>query len=287
MSAETPPFIVVEHGSRRIAIPRNEDYNETVEFMRRSFWQLEMIPPNCIVLTTMVPESNLGPFEVGWEVWRGAMPYITILKIDVVASMPTTDSRQSVLGCTDHTPIRLDPLPRPELMEIVAPHKAQHESIHVSDIQPRTSMTGINTLPFFAAEYNGRRVGIRRSADYDETIKSVRDAFPALAEISKSRISLAQVFVELGEGAVEVNRELWKDVLPLVKTMQVVVTNANVPVKPLVAPFKRRKTQDVDTVPEMSDLRITAPDTKSDMPKPRKISRIVSESSRARENEAE
>ncbi|KDN48390.1 hypothetical protein RSAG8_02982, partial [Rhizoctonia solani AG-8 WAC10335] len=92
-------------------------------------------------------------------------------------------------------------------------------------------MPGENTLPFFAAEYDGRRVSIRRTANYDETINSVRNAFPTLSEISRSRISLAQVFPELGEGAVELSRELWKDTLPLVKTMQVVVKNVDIPVK--------------------------------------------------------
>ncbi|KAL5637782.1 hypothetical protein ACGC1H_002146 [Rhizoctonia solani] len=121
-----------------------------------------------------------------------------------------------------------------------------------------------NTFPFFAAEYNGRRVGIRRSADYDETIKSVQNAFPALSEISQSRISLAQVFAELGEGAVEVNRDLWKDVLPLVKTMQVVVTNVDLPVEPMTLVFKRRKTQSPlhksKVIPDMEIPRIRPSD---------------------------
>ncbi|CAE6413061.1 unnamed protein product [Rhizoctonia solani] len=85
-------------------------------------------------------------------------------------------------------------------------------------------MPGDNALPFFAVEYDGRRVSIRRTVDYDQMIESVCKVFPALSKVSKGGLSFSQVFPELGEGAVEITCEMWKEAVPLVKTMRVVVT---------------------------------------------------------------
>ncbi|CAE6435307.1 unnamed protein product [Rhizoctonia solani] len=151
-------------------------------------------------------------------------------------------------------------------------------------VQPQTlagtsSMPGKESLPFFAVEYNCRRVGIRRSADYDGTINSVQNAFPELAEISKSRILLAQVFPELGTEAVEIGRELWKDVLPLVKTMQVVLTNVDLPEKPKPPSYKRQKTHGSDGPPKTSGLRILTPHETGFSPSPVNVRRVSSSDS--------
>ncbi|KDN48389.1 hypothetical protein RSAG8_02981, partial [Rhizoctonia solani AG-8 WAC10335] len=99
-----------------------------------------------------------------------------------------------------------------------------------------------NSLPFFAAEYENRRVSIRRTAEYDDMIHSLQRAFPSLSEIPASRISISQVFPELGAGAVEISREAWKDALAWVKTVQVIVSN---PEPDTVS--KKRKMESVET----------------------------------------
>ncbi|CAE7162323.1 unnamed protein product [Rhizoctonia solani] len=125
-------------------------------------------------------------------------------------------------------------------------------------------MPGQVALPFFAAEYSGRRISIRRTVDYDETISSVQKAFPVLSKVSTQRISLAQVFPELGDGGVEVSRELWKDILPLVKTMQVVVMDVDQSVKSQSTKSKKRKSHAADLAPANTALT-DAPDATVDL----------------------
>ncbi|CAE6443257.1 unnamed protein product [Rhizoctonia solani] len=94
-----------------------------------------------------------------------------------------------------------------------------------------------NYLPFFAAEYENRRVSIRRAADYDDTISCIQRAFPKLSEIAANRISIAQVFLELGNGMVEINRDTWKDALPWLRTVRVLISE----VTPESTVSKKRK----------------------------------------------
>ncbi|CAE7162330.1 unnamed protein product [Rhizoctonia solani] len=100
-----------------------------------------------------------------------------------------------------------------------------------------------NYLPFFAAEYENRRVSIRRAADYDDTISCIQRAFPKLSEIAANRISIAQVFLELGNGMVEINRDTWKDALPWLRTVRVLISE----VTPESTVSKKRKV--VEAVP--------------------------------------
>ncbi|CAE6507964.1 unnamed protein product [Rhizoctonia solani] len=77
-------------------------------------------------------------------------------------------------------------------------------------------------------------------------IGRVRQAFPGLSEVSASQISVAQVFPDLGDGLVEISRDMWKDVLPLVKTTRVVVSKNEAET---TAPKKKRKAQVLGTEP--------------------------------------
>ncbi|KAG8726202.1 hypothetical protein FRC11_000602 [Ceratobasidium sp. 423] len=133
-------------------------------------------------------------------------------------------------------------------------------------VDPNKMMPGGSSLPFFAAEYEGRRLSIRRTADYDvrfiplkitiahgsvltlpfilqDMINCVRRAFPNLSEVPASQVSVAQAFPELGEGLVEISREMWKDTLPLVKTTQVLVSKD----ASASSVSKKRKTQALET----------------------------------------
>ncbi|KEP47996.1 ubiquitin-like Rad60 SUMO-like protein [Rhizoctonia solani 123E] len=67
-------------------------------------------------------------------------------------------------------------------------------------------------LPFLAAEYQGRKVTIRRNPDYTETIASVKRAFSALHNTPPNQILLCARFEEFGDD-LQVTDELWSDLL--------------------------------------------------------------------------
>ncbi|KAL5637693.1 hypothetical protein ACGC1H_002083 [Rhizoctonia solani] len=67
-------------------------------------------------------------------------------------------------------------------------------------------------LPFLAAEYQGRKVTIRRNPDYQETIASVKRAFSALHNTPLNQILLCARFEEFGDD-LQVTDELWSDLL--------------------------------------------------------------------------
>ncbi|KAL5637783.1 hypothetical protein ACGC1H_002147 [Rhizoctonia solani] len=112
-------------------------------------------------------------------------------------------------------------------------------------------MSEATLLPFFAAEYDNRRVCIRRTADYDDTINYIRRAFPSLAQVAANQLSLTHVFPQLGEGSVEIGRDTWKDALPWVKTARIVVSEA-----PESVASKKRKaaTETISVVPSSSSI---------------------------------
>ncbi|KAJ1302340.1 hypothetical protein OPQ81_001155 [Rhizoctonia solani] len=68
-------------------------------------------------------------------------------------------------------------------------------------------------LPFLAAEYQGRKVTIRRNPDYQETIASVKRAFSTLNRTRPNQILLFARFEEFGDD-LQVTDELWSELLP-------------------------------------------------------------------------
>ncbi|CAE6413070.1 unnamed protein product [Rhizoctonia solani] len=89
MPAKDFPFIAIEYDGRRIAIPRDVDYKETIESVRRSFSKLSTVSSSHITLTAMFPEFEPGSVEVGPEAWRHALPRVTSLKVVVLPSKPS------------------------------------------------------------------------------------------------------------------------------------------------------------------------------------------------------
>ncbi|KAG8698761.1 hypothetical protein FRC11_014179, partial [Ceratobasidium sp. 423] len=83
-------------------------------------------------------------------------------------------------------------------------------------------------------------------------IDCVRRAFPGLSEVSASRVSVAQVFPELGEGLVEISRDMWKDVLSLVKITRVLVSKG--PLESTVLKKRRAQTVEKESGPATSTL---------------------------------
>ncbi|KAG9080402.1 hypothetical protein FRC06_006633 [Ceratobasidium sp. 370] len=79
------------------------------------------------------------------------------------------------------------------------------------------------TLPFFGATHKKRTIAIRRNADYDATIRSIQKAFSALAKTPASRIIISAVFSEYGSVSIEIGRDLWLDVLPRLKIVEISV----------------------------------------------------------------
>ncbi|ELU39353.1 rhamnogalacturonase B [Rhizoctonia solani AG-1 IA] len=77
-------------------------------------------------------------------------------------------------------------------------------------------------LTFLAAEYQGRKVTIRRNPEYQETIASVRRAFNSLSRTPASQILLFARFEEFGDD-LQVTEELWSDLLPRLMLVTVIL----------------------------------------------------------------
>ncbi|KAG8723331.1 hypothetical protein FRC09_003775 [Ceratobasidium sp. 395] len=75
------------------------------------------------------------------------------------------------------------------------------------------------------AEYKGQKVLIRRSANYNVTISSVKNSFKSLRSVTADRISLSAFLSELDD-TFEVPEELWPATVPQIKRVNVVVDSA-------------------------------------------------------------
>ncbi|KAG8695288.1 hypothetical protein FRC09_009253 [Ceratobasidium sp. 395] len=65
---------------------------------------------------------------------------------------------------------------------------------------------------FIAAEYEGRQVAVRRSANYDITLTLVKEAFRSLSTVDAERISISAFVEELGNN-LEISKNIWSDLL--------------------------------------------------------------------------
>ncbi|KAG8724554.1 hypothetical protein FRC09_017263 [Ceratobasidium sp. 395] len=74
-------------------------------------------------------------------------------------------------------------------------------------------------------EYEGRKVAIRGSANYDVTVSSVKRAFKALRSVEADRISLTAFLEDLG-GIYEISEELWPTILPNLKHVIIVLDSS-------------------------------------------------------------
>ncbi|QRV96116.1 ubiquitin family protein [Ceratobasidium sp. AG-Ba] len=92
-------------------------------------------------------------------------------------------------------------------------------------------------LPFFAAQYEKRTIAIRRNSDYDATIDYVKKVFPALAGTPAARIIISAVFQECGDLLVEINRDLWPDIVSRLSVAYISVDKEQAP-EPASTPKK-------------------------------------------------
>ncbi|KAF8597617.1 hypothetical protein BDV93DRAFT_527291 [Ceratobasidium sp. AG-I] len=76
-------------------------------------------------------------------------------------------------------------------------------------------------LPFFATRFRGRAVAIRRNPDFDATVSSILHAFPALEKISPDSLVILARFDDFGDLDVQITRDLWEDVLPRLRIVDV------------------------------------------------------------------
>ncbi|CAE6418962.1 unnamed protein product [Rhizoctonia solani] len=105
-------------------------------------------------------------------------------------------------------------------------------------------------LPFLAAEYQGRKVTIRRNPDYQETISSVKRAFSALNNTATNQILLCARFEEFGDD-LQVTDELWSDLLPRLMLVTVMLDEFAPPPPPppeTIASIKKH-VHGLDTTP--------------------------------------
>jgi len=83
--------------------------------------------------------------------------------------------------------------------------------------------------PFIAAQYEGRKVTIRRNPDYHETIASVKKAFKVLRSTPADQILLSAQFLEYND-TIEITEDMWAELVPRLMAVNVVLET------PVVAP---------------------------------------------------
>ncbi|KAG9127032.1 hypothetical protein FRC07_000959 [Ceratobasidium sp. 392] len=75
------------------------------------------------------------------------------------------------------------------------------------------------------AEYKGQKVLIRRSANYNVTVSSVKSSFKSLRSVSADRISISAFLDELDD-TFEVPEELWSTTVSQIKRVTIVLDSA-------------------------------------------------------------
>ncbi|KAG9124078.1 hypothetical protein FRC07_012940, partial [Ceratobasidium sp. 392] len=79
---------------------------------------------------------------------------------------------------------------------------------------------------FIAAEYEGRRVAVRRSANYDTMLTLVKEAFRSLSSVSVERISISAFVEDIGD-TLEVSKGIWPDLLPELKRITIILDSSS------------------------------------------------------------
>ncbi|KAG8796455.1 hypothetical protein FRC12_022937 [Ceratobasidium sp. 428] len=79
---------------------------------------------------------------------------------------------------------------------------------------------------FIAAEYEGRQVAVRRSANYDITLTLVKEAFRSLNTVDAERISISAFVEELGDN-LEISKNIWPDLLPELQRITVTLDSSS------------------------------------------------------------
>ncbi|QRV81678.1 ubiquitin family protein [Ceratobasidium sp. AG-Ba] len=93
----------------------------------------------------------------------------------------------------------------------------------------QTPLDPSGTLPFFAAQHEKRTIAIRRNSNYDATIDYIKKVFPALTGTPASRITISAVFQECGDLLVEINRDLWPDIVSRLSVVHISVDEEQAP----------------------------------------------------------
>ncbi|KAG8790689.1 hypothetical protein FRC12_011309 [Ceratobasidium sp. 428] len=83
-----------------------------------------------------------------------------------------------------------------------------------------------STKRFIAAEYEGRQVAVRRSANYDVTLTLVKEAFRSLNAVDAERISISAFVEELGDN-LEISKNIWPDLLPELQRITVTLDSSS------------------------------------------------------------
>ncbi|KAG8771144.1 hypothetical protein FRC12_003818 [Ceratobasidium sp. 428] len=89
-----------------------------------------------------------------------------------------------------------------------------------------------NKPTFLGAEYKGRKIFIRRSANYQVMISSVKKSFSALRSTPAYQISLSARVWAISIDRFEVPEDLWPTILPQTDTIQIHVDTSARPPSP-------------------------------------------------------
>lgn len=89
----------------------------------------------------------------------------------------------------------------------------------------------VQNVPFIAAQYEGRKVTIRRNPDYQESITSVKKAFKALRFTPPDQILLSAQFWEYND-TIEISEDMWAELVPRLMVVNVILETRVVPPTP-------------------------------------------------------
>ncbi|KAF8603246.1 hypothetical protein BDV93DRAFT_607059, partial [Ceratobasidium sp. AG-I] len=113
----------------------------------------------------------------------------------------------------------------------------QNSSNNLGPHNPSGQSTSYQPVPFFAAEYQGRKTTIRRNSNYHATVASIKKAFTELQLIPADRILLSSRFDGFDD-LIQVTEDMWAELVPRLMVVNVLL---EIPVAPVSS--RNRKTR--------------------------------------------
>ncbi|CAE6462947.1 unnamed protein product [Rhizoctonia solani] len=105
-------------------------------------------------------------------------------------------------------------------------------------------------LPIFAAKYRNHAIAILKSSNYHSTIALARTTFQISTAISDSQIRLSSRFHEFGDLWVELTPDVWNEVAPMLKVVEVSTTPR--PLGRVVVPEIMQSQQPVNDIQDLT-----------------------------------
>ncbi|KAF8603244.1 hypothetical protein BDV93DRAFT_544910 [Ceratobasidium sp. AG-I] len=95
----------------------------------------------------------------------------------------------------------------------------------------RASAKTTKPLPFIVAEYQGRKVAVRRSNNYEVTVAAVKKAFRTLRTTAPQDITICSRLEERGNDLVQITDKLWSELSPSLTHVTIVLGSVPPPAR--------------------------------------------------------